>query len=344
MAKLLEKRRRISKPNGNWRALLQKMIGFKGFKACCWAGWACMICLAPWNLTCTATFAICLLSSFMLGFFSSGSVRYQYQKIHAWHAKIKKLALLGLCVAHVGYYWQACMACISWIICSSWTCISWIAFSILHFSWSSMTWSLRLCSYAWSLCAWVLGWVLPWARTCLCLAAVLCLRSRWFSRLLVMQWSKVCMRRRRPPPDGEQIRAYHGTHGRNVKSICQDGFRPSQGGMLGPGVYISRDLEKVGRYSQPYRGSGVILELQVRVGKVCIVDRQQHVNQKNWHQDFDTAWVPSNCGMVHSGLEEACIADPRSIRVVRVWPDGYLLPILFHEVTELARDAWKLCL
>lgn len=114
--------------------------------------------------------------------------------------------------------------------------------------------------------------------------------------------------------------------------------------MLGPGVYISRDLEKVGRYSQPYRGSGVILELQVRVGKVCIVDRQQHVNQKNWHQDFDTAWVPSNCGMVHSGLEEACIADPRSIRVVRVWPDGYLLPILFHEVTELARDAWKLCL
>ena len=37
---------------------------------------------------------------------------------------------------------------------------------------------------------------------------------------------------------------YHATKWGNVKSILDNGFRPSTLGMLGPGLYLSRDINK----------------------------------------------------------------------------------------------------
>lgn len=40
--------------------------------------------------------------------------------------------------------------------------------------------------------------------------------------------------------------------------------------------------------------------------------------RKTWNiLGYDTAWVPPNCGVTPSGLEEDCIADPAKIRVLR---------------------------
>lgn len=51
---------------------------------------------------------------------------------------------------------------------------------------------------------------------------------------------------------------YHGTSAANVQSIKQNGFRPSSSGMLGPGVYVSRDRQKAEKYGD------TVLELDVR--------------------------------------------------------------------------------
>ncbi|KAK9979107.1 hypothetical protein ABG768_012552 [Culter alburnus] len=43
---------------------------------------------------------------------------------------------------------------------------------------------------------------------------------------------------------------------------------------------------------------------------------------KTWPEHgYDTAWVPPNCGMVKSGLEENCVHDPSRITVLDVMPN-----------------------
>ncbi|KAJ1189347.1 hypothetical protein NDU88_006095 [Pleurodeles waltl] len=88
--------------------------------------------------------------------------------------------------------------------------------------------------------------------------------------------------------------------------------------MLGPGVYVSRAIEKARRYPIGMEGRNVVLKLRVNVGRVKKIDRQGHPDQKSWHSHYDTAWVPPNCGMVSSGLEEDCIANPTRIKVIDV--------------------------
>ena len=184
-------------------------------------------------------------------------------------------------------------------------------------------------------CMWQLFLWIP-KKMCICFIRFVFMRSRCFALLLVQTLSRL-LRNRRPPSHMMRIRAYHGTHQRNVDSIRRFGFRPSVGGMLGPGVYISRDLNKVQRYCKWYRGLGVILELKVEVGAVCTIDKQGHSSQKR-QKSFDTAWVPSNCSMVQSQLEEGCVAEARNIQVVRVWHSSELLRLFVHEVIQLVKD------
>eukprot|EP00913_Durusdinium_trenchii_P021403 g20115.t1 len=130
----------------------------------------------------------------------------------------------------------------------------------------------------------------------------------------------------RAPMEMSEIRAYHATAAENEESIRHNGFRVSTQGMLGRGVYISL---------WGYGGqNGVIFELRVRVGKICTIDRQLHPKQSlgvggapSLEKDpepirgrADMAYVPYRCGMVASGLEEACVAKVAQIKVVRTWP------------------------
>ncbi|RVE69995.1 hypothetical protein OJAV_G00083230 [Oryzias javanicus] len=110
---------------------------------------------------------------------------------------------------------------------------------------------------------------------------------------------------------------YHGTTRANADSIRSNGFRRSSDGMLGPGVYLSRDLEKARRYPIGHPDEDrVIIKVKVNVGRVIAIRHQNHSLQKTWSSHgYDSAWVPPNCGMVNSGLEENCIWDPNEIRL-----------------------------
>ncbi|KAA0718789.1 hypothetical protein E1301_Tti011432 [Triplophysa tibetana] len=113
---------------------------------------------------------------------------------------------------------------------------------------------------------------------------------------------------------------YHGTTLANAKTIMKEGFIPSFDGMLGRGVYVSRDFDKACKYPLHSHGERcAVLKLKVGVGRVKRIDFQGHPLQKTWHRHgYDTAWVPPDCGMVPSGLEEDCVYDPDCITVLEI--------------------------
>ena len=116
---------------------------------------------------------------------------------------------------------------------------------------------------------------------------------------------------------------YHGTSKTIANAIMREGFRQSEDGMLGRGVYLSRDLNKASRYPLNLPDSErVVLRVKVKVGNVIAINSQRHPRQKTWHdgrygQVYDTAWCPPDCGMTKSGLEEDCVWDPSRITVVK---------------------------
>nr|UUW46980.1 Gig2-2 [Platichthys stellatus] len=113
---------------------------------------------------------------------------------------------------------------------------------------------------------------------------------------------------------------YHGTTRACATDIQKSGFRPSSDGMLGCGVYLSRDLQKASRYPINHpEYDRVVITVLVHVGKVIAINRQKHPLQKTWHDHgYDTAWVPPGCGMVPSGLEEDCVWDPTRIQILKI--------------------------
>ncbi|KAF4094706.1 hypothetical protein G5714_023784 [Onychostoma macrolepis] len=127
-----------------------------------------------------------------------------------------------------------------------------------------------------------------------------------------------CLQSYIEPVCDQVYRMYHGTTREAAEQIKVSGFKQSSGGMLGRGVYLSRDLEKASRYPLDLpENQRVVLRVKVKVGKVKKIDRQYHPLQKTWHdQGYDTAWCPPGCGMVPSGLEEDCVWDPKRITVI----------------------------
>uniref|UniRef100_A0A3B1JE29 PARP catalytic domain-containing protein n=1 Tax=Astyanax mexicanus TaxID=7994 RepID=A0A3B1JE29_ASTMX len=127
---------------------------------------------------------------------------------------------------------------------------------------------------------------------------------------------------RSEPAEGKVYRMYHGTSRSAAESIMAHGFSQSADGMLGRGVYLSRDLNKASRYPLNLpENQRVVLRVKVNVGRVKKIDRQGHPLQRSWHDHgYDTAWCPPECGMVPSGLEEDCVWDPNRIQVIDVKP------------------------
>ncbi|XP_030648838.1 GCRV-induced gene 2p [Chanos chanos] len=149
------------------------------------------------------------------------------------------------------------------------------------------------------------------------------------------------LRAEQEPKTGNRYTMYHGTKVQTARAIIQNGFQQSRDGMLGPGVYVSRNQKKAERYpinSPPT--DRVVLKLSVDCGKVKRIDTDNHPLQKSWHsQGYDTAWVPPNCGMksVPSGLEEDCVWDPNRVQVI----DVALAPntTILEELRQLIRQS-----
>lgn len=124
------------------------------------------------------------------------------------------------------------------------------------------------------------------------------------------------------PKDEKVYTMYHGTYLKHVQRIITSGFQRSSDGMLGPGVYVSRNIDKAKCYPlNADKKEAVVLKLKVRVGKVKKIDVDNHPLQKSWHQNgYDSCWVPPNSGItaIKSGREEDCVWDPARIVVVDV--------------------------
>ncbi len=127
-----------------------------------------------------------------------------------------------------------------------------------------------------------------------------------------------CLQSHIAPADNKVYIMYHGTSREAAEIIKRSGFKQSSGGMLGRGVYLSRDLQKASRYPLDlHESQRVVLRVRVNVGKVKKIDHQGHPLQKTWHDHgYDTAWCPPNCHMVPSELEEDCVWDPNQITFI----------------------------
>ena len=126
---------------------------------------------------------------------------------------------------------------------------------------------------------------------------------------------------------------YHGTRPEVAALIEQGGFKASTHGLLGPGVYLSRDADKARKYG------ATVLEVLVRMGRVCRVDHHPELIPKGngtdapWHHvgGFDAAWVPPDCaaGIFENAkhfsgvVEEDCVWDSGRVKVLgRTVDDG----------------------
>lgn len=142
---------------------------------------------------------------------------------------------------------------------------------------------------------------------------------------------------------------YHGTRVASARSIIANGFEQSTKGMLGRGVYVSRDKNKAALYPQHGTPADqVILELHVRVGRVKRIDKDNHPLQFNWHSHgYDTAWVPPNIGLLAApkGLEEDCVFDPKRVKVVGIVqaPNLTIQKELEQQLAKRRDDAANLC-
>jgi hypothetical protein len=138
------------------------------------------------------------------------------------------------------------------------------------------------------------------------------------------------------PPAGCPTRMYHGTTPEAAASILSTRrFELSDKGLLGTGVYVSRDVRKARRYGP------CVIECAVFKGKTVIIRERHHPLQKCWHRakGFDSAWIPPDSyvltqrvalegddptaatgtrGQTGGDLEEHCVADPRRVFPLRV--------------------------
>ena len=112
---------------------------------------------------------------------------------------------------------------------------------------------------------------------------------------------------------GKTMTMYHGTSPSNAQSIVANGFRPSTGGMLGQGVYVTADPAKAKRYGN------TLITVEVKTGRTKKITSQSDPMRTTWNSHgYNSAWVPENCGMVTSGLTETCVFNPNRIRVRNV--------------------------
>ena len=84
---------------------------------------------------------------------------------------------------------------------------------------------------------------------------------------------------------------YHGTPTwQFAHSILENGFNLSDhdSSMLGKGVYVTSTFEKAKSFGP------ILFKLLVYPGRICLVDRQGHPQQKSWQSDFGSAWTPPN--------------------------------------------------
>eukprot|EP01046_Picozoa_sp_COSAG06_P040486 COSAG06_NODE_4905_length_3870_cov_2.133121_4_plen_341_part_00 len=105
---------------------------------------------------------------------------------------------------------------------------------------------------------------------------------------------------------------YHGTSLENALSIQTHGFDVKRSGtnagaMLGSGLYVTASLEKALNYAKLMPAKGVIMRLEIDLGRVYTC-QPQDPHLKDWSSTgYDSAYSPNGANGIR---EEHCIADP----------------------------------
>ena len=103
---------------------------------------------------------------------------------------------------------------------------------------------------------------------------------------------------------------YHATKKENVSSILADGFRESTGGMLGPGLYVSRDIDKTRAYGD------VCFKLLVYIGITKLMAEVD--TSGDWRSHHHSAYLPPNNNVVASKREETCLKSAKQARILGI--------------------------
>ena len=114
-------------------------------------------------------------------------------------------------------------------------------------------------------------------------------------------------------PDGFRHKfyvMYHATPASNVESILANSFCESTGGMLGPGLYVSRDIDKTRYYSD------VCFKLLVYTGKTRELSTKD--TSGSWRSEFDTVYIPPNNDVVKNKREEFCLKSAKQARILGI--------------------------
>ena len=109
------------------------------------------------------------------------------------------------------------------------------------------------------------------------------------------------------------IYPWHGTGYEFAKSIKKNGFIVSIDGLLGKGVYVSRDITKAMEFAKN-KPKPTLLKLKVINGKMININDHPEY-QKSWHSKFDIAYIPANS---ITRREEYCIKDPKMITIEEI--------------------------
>ena len=103
---------------------------------------------------------------------------------------------------------------------------------------------------------------------------------------------------------------YHATKKENVSSILTNGFRESTGGMLGPGFYVNRDIDKTRAYGD------VCFKLLVYVGSTK--EMTEPDRNGTWQSQCHSAYLPPNNDVVASKREETCLKSAKQARILGI--------------------------
>jgi len=111
-----------------------------------------------------------------------------------------------------------------------------------------------------------------------------------------------------------RITLYHGTSVAAAAEIVANGFNASAKGRLGPGVYMSADMNMARKYAEKRRQHGAIISAEVDAGKV--ITMQDFDDSGSWQtRGYDSAFLPQCYSKRSEPMEEWCIVNPSRIHM-----------------------------
>jgi hypothetical protein len=119
----------------------------------------------------------------------------------------------------------------------------------------------------------------------------------------------------------EVFRFFHGTSWDTAQQILLEGFKPSQEGCLGPGIYVARydKAEKFAKQFTRHGGKvGGLVELLVEVKRPKFVEINRFRNDSSWRDEgYDACRANRTTASEHM---EWCIADRTQVKVIKITP------------------------